>query len=87
MSQRDQELLALQPATTAKTDGSERMAYVKIIRSEDVAFLYREAPLLRPGHWIFALVAADGRPISLAETNALAHQEAAHRELQIVSLH
>jgi len=63
------------------------MAYVKIIRSEHVAFLYRDAPLLLPGHWVFALVGADGNPISLSETNASAHAEAASRNLEIVSLH
>src|SRR5215475_13499713 len=41
--------------------GENRVAYIKAIRSEEVAFLCAEAPLLPPGHRVFVLHAADAR--------------------------
>ena len=40
-------------------DGS--LAYVKTIASEDVARLFPQAPEMRPGLTLFALLGADGR--------------------------
>src|SRR5258708_3002629 len=48
--------------------GENRVAYIRAIRSEEVAFLCAEAPLLPAGHRVFVLHAADGTPIVLAHS-------------------
>ena len=65
----------------------ENMAYIKAIRSEEVAFLCAEAPLLPAGHRVFVLHAADGTPIMLAHSREAAMADAAEREIETVSLH
>ena len=47
-------------AETFATLGENRIAYIKAMRSEDVAFLCAEAPMLAAGHRVFVLHAADG---------------------------
>ncbi|MGO4870998.1 MAG: DUF1150 family protein, partial [Roseiarcus sp.] len=47
-------------------DGS--IAYVKTIRSEDAQRLFPQAPAIRPGLQLFALLAADGSPIMLTDS-------------------
>jgi hypothetical protein len=69
------------------TMGENRVAYIKAIRSEQVAFLSPEAPLLAPGYRVFVLHAADGTPILLAETREAALAGAAKHEVETVSLH
>jgi hypothetical protein len=63
------------------------VAYVKEVRSEDVAKLYPDAPLLEPGQRIFALHLADGTPIVLAESRESAVADATKHQLETVSLH
>src|SRR5262249_6820533 len=67
--------------------GENRVAYIKAIRSEEVAFLCAEAPLLPPGHCVFVLHAADGTPIMLAESREAVMADAAQREIETGSLH
>jgi hypothetical protein len=67
------------------TLGTNRVAYIKAIRSEKVGFLSAEAPLLAPGYQVFVLHAADGAPLLVAESREAALADAASR--QIVSLH
>ena len=69
------------------TLGEDRLAYVKAMRSEDVAFLCAEAPILAPGHQVFVLHGADGSPILLAASREAVMADAAHNELETVSLH
>jgi hypothetical protein len=64
-----------------------QLAYVKEVRSEDVAKLYPEAPLLEPGQRIFALHLADGTPIVLAESRESAVADASKHQLETLSLH
>jgi hypothetical protein len=64
-----------------------RLAYVKEVRSEDVAVLYPQAPLLEPGQRIFALHLADGTPILLAESRETAVEDARNHQLDTVSVH
>ena len=47
--------------------GDGAIAYVKTINSEDVARLFPQAPALRPGVKLFALLGADGSPIMLTD--------------------
>ena len=67
--------------------GDGALAYVKAINSEDVARLFPQAPALRPGMRLFALLSADGSPIMLTDSRDAAIANAREHELQTVSLH
>jgi len=69
--------------------GGGRIAYVKAIRSEDVAALFpqMQVPKLAPGITLFALHAADGTPIMLTDSREAAIANAWSQELETVSLH
>ncbi len=67
--------------------GGGRIAYVKPIRSEDVAALFPHAPRIAPGIELYALHAADGTPIMLTDTREAALANAWSQELETVSLH
>src|SRR5215469_12141059 len=66
-------------------DGS--LAYVKTIASEDVARLFPQAPPMKPGMTLFALLGADGSPIMLTDSKDAAIANAWEHELETVSLH
>jgi hypothetical protein len=67
--------------------GDGRLAYVKAVRSEDVANLFPQAPEIEPGVMLFALHAADGTPIMLTDTREAALANAWSQELEAVSVH
>src|SRR5580693_2319720 len=69
--------------------GDGRIAYVKAIRSEDVAALFpqMQVPKLTPGVKLFALHAADGTPIMLTDSREAAVANAWSQELETVSVH
>jgi len=67
--------------------GEGHIAYVKAIRSEDVADLFPQAPSIEPGLTLFALHAADGTPIMLTDSREAAVANAWSNELQAVSVH
>ena len=67
--------------------GDGEIAYVKSIRSEDVAALFQQAPQIEPGVKLFALHAADGTPIMLTDTREAAVANAWSHELETVSVH
>jgi len=67
--------------------GDGALAYVKPITSEDVARIFPEAPALRPGMRLFALLGADGSPIMLTDSRDAAIANAWENELETVSLH
>ena len=69
------------------TLGGKRVAYIKAMRSEQVAFLCAEAPMLPAGHCVFVLHAADGTPILLADSREAVLADAASQEIETVSLH
>ena len=66
-------------------DGS--LADVKAMSSDDVARQFPQAPALRPGVRLFALLGADGSPIMLTDSRDAAIANAWEHELQTVSLH
>jgi hypothetical protein len=66
-------------------DGS--LAYVRTISSDDVARLFPQAPEMRPGLTLFALLGADGSPIMLTDSKDAAIANAWENELETVSLH
>ena len=69
--------------------GDGRIAYVKAIRSEDVASLFpqMQVPQIAPGVTLFALHAADGTPIMLTDSREAAIANAQSQELETVSVH
>ena len=69
--------------------GDGRIAYVKAIRSEDVAAMFpqMQVPKLAPGVMLFALHAADGTPIMLTDSREAAVANAWSQELETVSVH
>lgn len=75
------------PSEALANLGEGQIAYVKAIRSEDVADLFPQAPHLAPGLKLFALHAADGTPIMLTDTREAAVANAWTHELQTVSVH
>jgi len=84
------ELNAAHPAITQEALahlGDGRLAYVKEVRSEDVADLFPQAPEIEPGVTLFALHGADGTPIMLTDTREAALANAWSQELEAMSLH
>jgi hypothetical protein len=67
--------------------GDGEIAYVKMIRSEDVPVLFPQAPDIEPGLELFALHAADGTPIMLTDSLEAAVAGAQSNELETVSVH
>lgn len=67
--------------------GGGRIAYVKAIRSEDVAKMFPQAPQIAPGMKLFSLHAADGTPIMLTDSREAAIANAWSQELEAVSVH
>jgi hypothetical protein len=67
--------------------GDGQIAYMKVIRSEDVHALFPQVPEIEPGHELFALHAADGTPIMLTDSREAAIANAESQELEMVSVH
>ena len=67
--------------------GGGKIAYVRAVRSEDVATMFPQAPQLQPGMELFALHAADGTPIMLTDSREAAIANAWSQELEMVSVH
>jgi hypothetical protein len=77
---------AIPPDALARLDGG-RMAYLKKIRSEEVSSLFPQIPEIGPGFSLFALFAADGRPIMITNTREAAIASARGNQLELVSVH
>lgn len=67
--------------------GLGQVAYVKPLRSDDVARLFPQAPKIQPGLQLFALLSANGEPILLTDTRDAAVANAWAHDLETVSLH
>jgi hypothetical protein len=69
--------------------GDGRIAYVKMIRFEEVRALFPQAemPQIAPDQKLFALHAADGTPIMLTDSREAAVANACSQELETVSVH
>ena len=67
--------------------GQGNIAYVKPIRSDEVARLFPQAPSIQPGLDLFMLLGADGMPIMLTDSKETAVANAWENQLQTVSLH
>jgi hypothetical protein len=67
--------------------GEGEMAYVKPLLSDDVHRLFPQAPEIRKGLQLFALLSASGNPIMLTDSRDVAVANARAHDLQTVSLH
>jgi len=67
--------------------GDGKIAYVKIVRSEDVQKQFPQVPQLAPGTLLYALHGADGTPIMLTDSREAAIANAWSQELETVSVH
>jgi hypothetical protein len=67
--------------------GGGRIAYVKAVRSENIKDLFPNVPPMAPGLDLWALLAADGTPIMLADSRDAVVLNAHEQELETVSLH
>lgn len=67
--------------------GGGQVAYVRVIKSEEVKTLFPQAPLMAPGMKLFSLHAADGTPIILTDSREAAVANAREHELDTVSVH
>jgi hypothetical protein len=86
MSNASERIAALTPQEFAHLGGGA-IAYVKTIKSEDAQRLFPQAPAIRPGLRLFALLGADGSPIMLTDSKDAALANAREHELETVSLH
>jgi hypothetical protein len=77
---------AMSPEALARL-GDGRIAYLRSIRSEEVAALFPQAPELAPGLSLFALLGADGTPIMLTDSRDAAIANAWDNQLEMVSVH
>jgi hypothetical protein len=67
--------------------GGGKIAYVKMIRAEDVQRQFPQAPQLEPGTMLYALHAADGTPIMVTDSREAALANAWDHQLEMVSVH
>ena len=74
------------PETLAGLGGG-RIAYVRPMRSEEVQSLFPNVPPIAPGLDLWALLAADGTPIMLADSREAVVMNAHENDLETVSLH
>lgn len=86
MNKLDDDRQTLTPQEFAHLGGGA-LAYVRTIRSEDAQRLFPQAPAIRPGLQLYALLGADGTPIMLTDSRDAALANAWEHQLQTVSLH
>jgi hypothetical protein len=67
--------------------GGGRIAYVKPLKADDARGLFPQMPPVAPGLELWALLAADGSPIMLADSREAVLMNANENELETVSLH
>jgi hypothetical protein len=67
--------------------GEGRVAYVREVRSEDLAELVPDAPQVPPGMTLWALIGAGGTPVLIADDRDTAIAGAHENDLIMVALH
>jgi hypothetical protein len=78
--------VTMTPETFAGLGGG-RIAYAKPLRSDEVKALFPNVPPLAPGIDLWALLAADGTPIMLADSREAVVMNAHEHDLEMVSIH
>jgi hypothetical protein len=67
--------------------GGGKIAYVRPMKSDDVKALFPQMPPIAPGLNLWALLAADGTPIMLADSREAVLMNAHENDLETVSIH
>jgi hypothetical protein len=67
--------------------GGGHVAYMRTVDAEEVHRLFPQAPRIAPGTKLWALHAADGTPIVLADNPNAVLANAAEHDLTMVSVH
>jgi hypothetical protein len=67
--------------------GGGRIAYVRAINSDEAKDLFPQMPSVVPNLELWALLAADGTPIMLADSREAVVMNAHENDLETVSLH
>ena len=67
--------------------GGGKIAYVRPLNAEQARGLFPSMPPVTPGLELWALVAADGSPIMLADSREAVLMNANDNELETMSLH
>jgi hypothetical protein len=75
------------PAATFAGLGGGKIAYVRSLKSDEAKGLFPELPPVAPGLDLWALLAADGSPIMLADTREAIISNAFQNDLEMVSIH
>ncbi len=77
---------AVTPEMLANLGGGQ-IAYIRPFRSEQLNALFPAMPPLQPGQSVWALIAANGTPIMLADSAAAALAGAQENDLIPVAVH
>ncbi|MBO6813793.1 MAG: DUF1150 family protein [Rhizobiaceae bacterium] len=64
--------------------GSDAIAYMRQITAEEIAEAFPGTPELEPGHLYWALFAADGSPLVLADSQSDVSSSAFYNDLEAV---
>jgi hypothetical protein len=67
--------------------GGGRIAYVRPIKSDEARAFFPNLPQIAPGLELWALLAADGTPIMLADSREAVVLNAHENDLETMSLH
>lgn len=78
--------VTISPEALAQLGGGH-IAYMKALKGEEVNALFPQAPEFAPDHKLWALLAADGTPIVLADNPHAVAANAAQNNLAMVSVH
>ena len=67
--------------------GGGKIAYVRALRGDELCRLFPQAPQMQPDQQIYLLLAADGSPLVIADSEQAAVANAWDNDLVTVSLH
>lgn len=67
--------------------GNGKLAYVKAVRSDDIAVLFPDAPAIASGLELFVLLSANGTPLVITNSADAAKVNAWNNDLETLSLH
>lgn len=76
----------MSPETLAGLGGGQ-VAYVRSLKADEARSLFPSMPPVAPGLELWALLAADGSPIMLADSREAIVMNARENDLEAVSLH
>jgi hypothetical protein len=80
------EKITMTPETFAGLGGG-RIAYVRPLKPTEAKSLFPQMPQVAPDLELWALLAADGTPIMLADTREAVLLNASENDLETVSIH